>query len=697
MAEAYDATEVEDESLASVVDEEKEDVADSLAKIVQDCFTKSKEYRQENEDIWRDAWYAYRGKYPERFERIAELAEKRGIYINLTKRKVQSAKVRINSLLFEDGKIPFNITPPRRPKFVPPEITTQGDPFEQVERASKRMEAKIRDILDQTDYANTLMDVISDMCLYGTGITKSISLKNINYPIYKTVNASPVLKQAEKILESEKIPVVDRVSIWNLFPSPDATNVQDAEWFIQRSFVSARELVNLAEEGAYEIEKVIECIETEEGVHTGTDNSQDPFRYDFSNSSRVKKFQLLEMWGSFAPTDLSEFMEVPKDLEKNVDVVVTVLGDKVLRASLNPFEGEMPYKFCYWTKNSDSIWGDGIYYSVRDLQSVANYIFAQIIEGKTIASNPMSVIDPMAFEEGSDVETLYPGKQFRVRAGASVQDAFRPLIIPDVTNGLVDLYQLVEREVDLDSGQTAIGTGQGAKYQSRTATGMSILNTNANKLTSEVVRSISTMMTHNIRSIYFWLMADSDDPSIKGDYNCMATGYQEYVSKEIRNQQLLNFLNIMTQNPEIKEYIKMEELVAPVCRAFGLDADRVVISKEELQMIQQQMTQSQQQQMESQVQAEEDKLRNEALLQEKMAISSDMRKAEIAAREMELTKGNFLTDESIMRLRNMSILMDEERQAEESQMLMQEFQKSQQEEQEEQELIRMEQEVSGAN
>jgi len=80
-----------------------------------------------------------------------------------------------------------------------------------------------------------------------------------------------------------------------------------------------------------------------------------------------------------------------------------------------------------------------------------------------------------------------------------------------------------------------------------------------------------------------------------------------------------------------------------------------------------------------------------------MAISSDMRKAEIAAREMELTKGNFLTDESIMRLRNMSILMDEERQAEESQILMQEFQKSQQEEQEEQELMRMEQEVSGSN
>ena len=697
MAENLDIAEAGDKTLASVVDEDNPKVADSLAKIVQDCFNKSREYRQENEDIWRDAWYAYRGKYPERFERIAELAEKRGIYINLTKRKVQSAKVRINSLLFEDGKIPFNITPTRRPKFVPPEISASEDPFEQVERASKKIESRIRDILDQTDYTNTLMDVVSDMCLYGTGVTKSITLKNINFPVYKTVNASPVLKQAEKILESETTPVIDRVSIWNLFPSPDSTNAEDAEWFVQRSFVSARELVKLAEDGAYDLDKVVECIETDEGIYTGTDNSQDPFRYDSTNAHRVKKFQLLEMWGSFAPSDLSEFMEVPKEIERNVDVVITVLGDKVLRASLNPFEGEMPYKFCYWTKNSDSIWGDGIYYSIRDLQSVANYIFAQIIEGKTIASNPMSVIDPMAFEEGSDVETLYPGKQFRVRAGASVQDAFRPLIIPDVTNGLIDLYQLVEREVDLDSGQTAIGTGQGAKYQSKTATGMSILNTNSNKLTSEVVRSISTMMTSNIRAIYFWLMADSDDPSIKGDYNCLATGYQEYVSKEIRNQQLLNFLNIMTQNPEMKEYIKMEELVSPVCRAFGLDAEKVVIPKEELQMIQQQIAQSQQQQMEEQLNAQSEQKRQEALIEEKMAVSSDMRKAEIAAREMELTKGNFLTDESIMRLRNMSILMEEEQQAEQAQQLMQEYQASQEEDAEDQRLNEMEQELAQSN
>ena len=40
-----------------------------------------------------------------------------------------------------------------------------------------------------------------------------------------------------------------------------------------------------------------------------------------------------------------------------------------------------------------------------------------------------------------------------------VTDGFG-VIIPDVTNGLGSMIQMLEREADLDSGQTAMVTGQ---------------------------------------------------------------------------------------------------------------------------------------------------------------------------------------------------------------------------------------------
>ena len=59
-----------------------------------------------------------------------------------------------------------------------------------------------------------------------------------------------------------------------------------------------------------------------------------------------------------------------------------------------------------------------------------------MVEGKTLSATPLTVVNPSALEPGSDTETIYPGKQFKIRAGNAVTDAFSSVVIPDVTNGL---------------------------------------------------------------------------------------------------------------------------------------------------------------------------------------------------------------------------------------------------------------------
>ena len=95
--------------------EESESQPDSLAELVHSYFEQAKEYRIDEETVWMDAYDAYRANYPERVDRVVELAKTRGIFIHLVRRRVNSAKVKISSLLFESGKVPFEVTPNHRP------------------------------------------------------------------------------------------------------------------------------------------------------------------------------------------------------------------------------------------------------------------------------------------------------------------------------------------------------------------------------------------------------------------------------------------------------------------------------------------------------------------------------------------------------------------------------------------------------
>ena len=173
-------------------------------------------------------------------------------------------------------------------------------------------------------------------------------------------------------------------------------------------FYSTQQLRALGTQSGFISEAIEEVIETGEGSDEGSDQSENPTRYMKRRGDRVKEYEVLEMWGDIPAEDLEPYMDIPEGSKFNLSVCVTVCGGKVLRAVLNPFDGRIPFDFCYWERNPDSVWGDGIYFSIRDLQDLTNFSFAQVVEAKALASNPMSVIDPQAFDEGEDSKRFIP-------------------------------------------------------------------------------------------------------------------------------------------------------------------------------------------------------------------------------------------------------------------------------------------------
>ena len=688
MAE-YESAEPEAVAVAEVKVVEAD--LDDFANVVQEKFEEAREYRRDHEQHWVEAYDAYRGKYPSKISKAHELASERGIFVNQTRRKINSAKIKVNTLLFEDGKVPFSITPSRKPRFFPPDIQAPPDRPDLLEDAilerSKQMEFKIRDIFERTNYNEQVQHAIHEMCLYGTGCTKGIALEYKNFPVYATVQTPDDMVAVESYLEAELMPTVKFVSIWNIFPSPEAVSAEDADYVIQRSFLSKIQLRKLAKTAKGFVPGALEkVIEEEIGLSQGYDDSEHPKKFDETSASRLKKFEVLEFWGRLDGKDLAPHLPIEsEDIPDAIPVVITVIGDSVVKIAENPFDDTLPFHFCNWQKNPESIWGDGIYYAIRDAQAILNFSYAMMVEGKSLSAAPLTVIDPNAFEPGTDTEQIYPGKQFRVKPGASVRDSFSSVQIPDVTNGLLQVIQQLEREADLDSGQTSIGYGDMSPAQTKTATGMSILNSNANRQTADVVRSVSSMITKNVQAVYRWLMVDSTDITIKGDYEAISTGYEQYVAKEVHNTQLINFLQVVGQMPEVKQYLKQENFTRPLLRAFNMEPDKVVKTEEEVTQEMQQQTQAQQQQLQQQAQAAQQAAqqqaqmqmqanaaqiqqqaqasmaveKNKTVLDEKQQIAEDQRKMEMQERLELIKQGNVIEDPPNL-AESSVILQDEE-------------------------------------
>ena len=127
---------------------------DSLAKLVQDYFAQSKEYRLEDQTKWQEANDTYHAQHRSYLEAVDTPSQ--GVFVHLVRRRVNTARVRLSSLLFESGKIPFNITPNKRPKVLAPDMMemTPDQVIEESKLRAERMENHIRDILRKSDYVD---------------------------------------------------------------------------------------------------------------------------------------------------------------------------------------------------------------------------------------------------------------------------------------------------------------------------------------------------------------------------------------------------------------------------------------------------------------------------------------------------------------------------------------------------------------
>ena len=621
---------MEDAEVSYIEDTEENDTSDplvgSIVNYIQQRFSKAETARNGEEQRWIRSYRNYRGLYGPDVQFTS--TEKSRVFVKVTKTKVLAAYGQIVEVLFGANKFPISIDPTLLPDGVTEAVRLetedsvkkmneqqapegQGVPtlepgetlvdfrerlaglkeklapveenlmegeaesptqitFHPAMIAAKKMEKKIHDQLEESNARKELRTAAFECALFGTGIMKGPFAVDKEYPNWSEEGEySPLIKT---------VPKCSSVSIWNFYPDPDASNMDDAEYIIERHKMSRTQLRALKNRPFFRTNAIDTSISMGESY---TKEWWEQAMDDDEQEARSERFEVLEFWG-YMDTDLlkDQNVEIPKDMEDvdQVSVNAWVCNGQVLRLVMNPFTPSyIPYYAVPYEVNPYSFFGVGIAENMDDTQTLMNGFMRMAVDNAALSGNLIIEVDETNLVPGQDL-SVYPGKVFRRQGGAPGQGIFGTKF-PNVSNENMQLFDKARVLADESTGFPSFAHGQtGVSGVGRTASGISMLMSAANGSIRNVVKNVDDYLLSPLGKAFFNFNMQFDfDQSIKGDLEVKAQGTESLMANEVRSQRLLQFLQI-TQNPTLAPFSKMDYIIREIAKSMDLDPDKVVNS-----------------------------------------------------------------------------------------------------------------------
>ena len=587
---------------------------------VKDRFERSKTLRLNDEARWLQSYRNYRGLYgPE--VKFTD-TEKSRTFIKITKTKVLAAYAQIVDVLFAGNKFPIGIDSRRFPSNVAdsvhfdpkevseetvgaqtgsqkrsattarpdilekvgmhkeslsritedlregPGITPTAFTFEPAKDAAKKMEKQIHDQLDETDASKHLRSVGFEMALFGTGVLKGPFAHDKEYPRWDDKGEYDPL--------FETIPRVEGVSIWNFYPDPDARNMSESDYVVQRHRMSRSQLRSLKNRPFFREESIELSIEF--GSNYTQEYWENVLEDNISNTD-IDRYEVLEYWG-FIDRETAELadLDIPKSLEDKDQIQINawVCNDQILRLVLNPFTPtRIPYHAVPYELNPYSFFGIGVAENMEDTQLLMNGFMRIAVDNAALSSNLLIEIDETNLVPGQDM-SLYPGKIFRRQAGAPGQAIFGTKF-PNVTQECLLMFDKARQLSDESTGMPSFAHGStGVMGVGRTASGMSMLMGAAAQNIKAVVRNIDDYLLSPLgKALFAFNMQFNFDKDFVGDLEVVARGTESLMRNEIRSQRLLQFMQ-MTANPVMAPFVKFDYILREMAASMDLDEDKIL-------------------------------------------------------------------------------------------------------------------------
>jgi hypothetical protein len=624
-------------SLDDVSDASKEsEVVSPLVRFVEERYIKAENSRRNDEERWLRSYRNYRGIYGPEVQ-FTE-SEKSRVFIKVTKTKTLAAYGQIVDVLFANNNFPISIEPTTLPEGVAedvhfdpadksqgpggpanpamespygfrgdgnplppgataktlmdrlgplrdklrnivglkegPGLTPTAITFSPAQIAAKRMEKKIKDQLEESNASKQLRSAAFEMALFGTGVMKGPFAVDKEYPNWNEDGSySPSIKT---------VPSSAHVSVWNFYPDPDAINMDEVQYVVERHKLSRSQLRALKKRPMFRkqvIDEVISLGETYVKKYWEDDLS------DYQPNQDIDRFEVLEYWGTLERDMLEDNgVTIPDELSdlEEIQANMWLCNGRVLRLVLNPFKpSRIPYYAVPYELNPYSLFGVGIAENMDDTQMLMNGFMRMAVDNGVLSGNLVFEIDETNLVPGQDMQ-VYPGKVFRRQGGAPGQALFGTKF-PNVTQENLLMFDKARVLADEATGMPSFSHGQtGVTGVGRTASGISMLMNAAAGGIKTVIKNVDDYLLRPMGEAFFSFNMQFDfDPEIKGDLEVKARGTESLMANEVRSQRLMQFLQVVGGNPALAPFAKFPYVIREIAKSMDLDPDKVTNNMDE--------------------------------------------------------------------------------------------------------------------
>ena len=621
----------------SVIQDGDELDASSVVGYINERFKRAEDARQNDETRWLRSYRNYRGIYGSDVQ-FTE-TEKSRVFVKVTKTKTLAAYGQIVDVLFGSSRFPLTVNPTMLPDGVAesvhisinpnaeqgqqalseafgekPKVSFLFDPdeklkpgetmFDRMKRlgpledrlaalgdkviegagttqdtvtfhpamvAAKKMEKKIHDQLEESGANKQLRHTAFEMALFGTGIMKGPFAVDKEYPNWNDEgDYDPLIKT---------VPSTSHVSIWNFYPDPDAYNMDEAEYVVERHRMTRSQMRSLKSRPFFRNESI------DDAIRLGESYEKKYWEQDMEDESSMtnapERYEVLEFWG-YVDTEILEEngVTIPRELKdsEQLNVNAWICNDKVLRLVLNPFKPtRIPYYAVPYELNPYSFFGVGIAENMDDTQTLMNGFMRMAIDNSALSGNLIIEVDETNLVPGQDL-SVYPGKVFRRQGGAPGQGIFGTKF-PNVAQENMQLFDKARVLADESTGFPSFAHGQtGVSGVGRTASGISMLMSAANGSIRNVVKNVDDYLIGPMGRAFFAFNMQFDfDTDIKGDLDVKASGTESLMANEVRSQRLMQFMGVAS-NPALMPFVKSDYIIREIAKSMDLDPDKVTNS-----------------------------------------------------------------------------------------------------------------------
>ena len=624
---------IEDDAIALEDTEnstEEDTDTSNIIPFVMQRYSRAEDYRRQDEERWLRAYRNYRGIYGPDVQ-FTE-AEKSRVFIKVTKTKTLAAYGQIVDVLFAKNNFPLTVDPTELPEgvvenvsFDPalpkelqedkkkdpispygfagdgreipkgataktleellnPELVEKLDSIEGVKEgvggtptsitfspamiAAKKMQKKIQDQLDESSASKHLRSTSFEMALFGTGVMKGPFAVDKEYPSWddETGEYSPTFKT---------VPQVSHVSVWNFYPDPDANNIDEAQYVIERHKLSRSQMRNLKKRPYFRATVIDEAIAFGENYNKEYWEND---LADYAPEHGVDRFEVFEYWGMCDVEMLQEQgVDIPKELSQmdELQANIWICNGKLIRMVLNPFKpAKIPYMAAPYELNPYSFFGVGIAENMDDTQTLMNGFMRMAVDNAVLSGNLLIEVDETNLVPGQDL-SVYPGKVFRRQGGAPGQAIFGTKF-PNVAGENLQLFDKARVLADESTGFPSFAHGQtGVMGVGRTASGISMLMGAASGTIKNVIKNVDDYLLRPLgEGLFRFNMQFDFDPEIKGDLEVKARGTESLMANEVRSQRLMQFLQV-SSNPALAPFAKFQYIIREIAKSLDLDPDKV--------------------------------------------------------------------------------------------------------------------------